>query len=147
MENTNGYRESANMLFAKAKADLAANMQQRNIGAVIWDNARTGFKFIPEIVHRSEKKDKTRVAEITGLYLYQGTIYLIEQDRSGVSVDTYYNPDTDVKPTVVTLSENRAQEDLGDPDAHKGFTTQGSLEEWLTIADCYFEALEERIEE
>lgn len=144
MKNTQGYRESAARLFAQAKSELADDMRQRGIGAIIWDNATTGFHYLPEIVHQATDRQKVRVAQITGIYLYNNSLYLIEEGRSKVSVDTYYDADKDVKPTVVTLSGQRAHEDLGNPEDHKGFTTQGSLEEWLTIADCYFEALEEQ---
>lgn len=41
----------------------------------------------------------------------------------------------------VFLTEDAAREQLGDPNAVKGYTTQGSAEEWAAIADCYFEAL------
>ena len=38
---------------------------------------------------------------------------------------------------------SHARREPGDPEKVKGYTTQGSLEEWLGIADCYFEALDE----
>ena len=143
MQDTHTYRQSAAELLDQAKKGLMENMAQRGIGAIIWDVASAGFHYIPEITHHSLEKDKTRVARITGLYVYEGTLYLIEEDRSGVSVDQFYDPNTEVKPTVVTLSEDKAQKELGNPLSTKGYTTQGSLEEWLAIADCYFEALAE----
>ncbi len=143
MENTKTYRNSVNQLLANAKQELAANMADRNIGAIIWNLQTAGFHYIPEIVHHSAQKDKTRVARITGLYACNGQLYLIEEDRSDVSVDEFYEPGVEVRPTVVTLTPAKAQEHLGDPDARKGFTQQGTLEEWLAIADCYFEALAE----
>ena len=58
-------------------------------------------------------------------------------------MDDFYDPDREVKPAVVTLTPDRAAKALGDPDREKGYTRQGTLEEWLAIADCYFEALAE----
>lgn len=143
MENTKNYSQAAGELLAKAKQDLIADMKSRGIGAIIWDVSTAGFQYIPEILHVSEDKNKTRVARITGLYRYDDTLYLIEEDRSGVSVDGFYNADNEVRPSVVTLTEDMARKDLGDPEAVKGYTTQGSVEEWLSIADCYFQALSE----
>lgn len=143
MTNTDSYRNSVAGLLANAKKELMENMVERNYGAIIWDLASAGFHYIPEIVHHSQEKDKTRVARITGLYAYNGQLYLIEEERSGVSVDEFYNPQTEVKPTVVTLTPDKAESELGNPESRKGFTQQGSLEEWLAIADCYFEALAE----
>ena len=143
MKDTDTYRSSVAKLLAEAKKELMADMADRNIGAIIWNVQTAGFHYIPEIVHHSPDKDKTRVARITGLYAYEGELYLIEEDRSGVSVDEFYDPSTEVKPTVVTLTPAKAAEHLGDPDSRKGFTLQGTLEEWLTVADCYFEALAE----
>ena len=60
-----------------------------------------------------------------------------------MSVDAFYNPGSEVRPTVVTLTPDKARIELGDPEGVEGFTLQGSLEEWLTVADCYFEALAE----
>lgn len=130
-------------LFMQAKESILNDMQARGLGAIIWDNARAGFHQIPEIVHVSAKDGKERVTRIQGLYVYDGDLYLIEEDRAHVSIDNYYNHDTEVKPTVVTLSKDMAQGSLGNPHNEKGFTDQGSLEEWTVIADCYFEALAE----
>lgn len=143
MQDTHTYRQSVARLLEQAKTDLMANMIQRGIGAIIWDVASAGFHYIPEIVHHSAQTDKTRVARITGLYHFQGQLYLIEEERSGVSVDQFYDHNTETKPTVVTLTDDKAAKELGDPRQVKGYTTQGSLEEWLAIADCYFEALAE----
>lgn len=143
MNDTHTYRDSVAKLLQNARIELLDNMKQRNIGAVIWNLQTAGFHYVPEIVHHSEDKDKTRVARITGLYAYADRLWLIEEERADVSVDDFYNPDTEVRPTVVTLTPDKAAESLGDPEARKGFTMQGSLEEWLTIADCYFEALAE----
>jgi len=143
MKDTRTYRDSAGKLLQNAKADLLADMESRNIGAIIWDLATAGFHYIPEIVHHSMEKDKTRVARIIGIYAYEGEPYLIEEGRSPISVDEFYNPDSEVKPTVVTLTPDKARIELGNPQGVKGFTLQGSLEEWLSVADCYFEALAE----
>lgn len=130
-------------LFTQAKESLLNDMQARGLGAIIWDISTAGFHQIPEIVHVSDKDGKERVARIQGLYAYDGDLYLIEEDRAHVSIDSFYNHDTEVKPTVVTLTKDMAKESLGDPLDEKGYTTQGSLEEWTVIADCYFEALAE----
>mgnify|MGYP000012079153 FL=1 len=130
-------------LFTQAKESLLNDMQARGLGAIIWDISTAGFHQIPEIVHVSAKDGKERVARIQGLYAYDGDLYLIEEDRAHVSIDSFYNHDTEVKPTVVTLTKDMAKESLGDPLDAKGYTTQGSLEEWTVIADCYFEALAE----
>lgn len=142
MENND---HSAHDLLAKAKDAIINDMTSRGIGAVIWNNASAGFHQIPEILHHSEKTPgKTRVARIMGLYHYEGVLYEIEEDRAPVKFDDFWNKDTEAEPTVVTLSEDIAVKDLGDPRDVKGYTVQGSLEEWVVIADCYFEALNER---
>ena len=129
-------------LFNQAKSDIIADMKGRGIGAVIWNNATAGFPYQPEILHHSLKDpSKTRVAEIMGIYRYEDTLYLIEENRAPVKFDDFWNRDTEAPPTVVTLSEDVARKDLGDPESVKGYTTQGSLEEWTAIADCYFRAL------
>lgn len=139
MENTQA-AEAA--LLAKAKQDLINDMKSREIGAIIWDNATAGFPYLPEILHHSKKDpEKTRVAQIMGMYHYDGVLYLIEEDRAPITFDDFWNPDTEAAPTVVTLTEDIARKDLGDPEAVKGYTTQGTLEEWTAIADCYFQAL------
>lgn len=139
MENN---AENNSKLLAKAKRDLIEDMKSRDIGAIIWNNATAGFPYIPEILHRSEKDpDKTRTAEIMGLFRYHDVLYLIEEDRAPIKFDDFWNADTEAAPTVVTLTEDIAGKDLGDPTEVKGYTTQGSLEEWTAIADCYFQAL------
>ena len=139
MENTQA-AEAA--LLAKAKQDLINDMKSREIGAIIWDNATAGFPYLPEILHHSKKDpEKTRVAQIMGMYRYDDVLYLIEEDRAPITFDDFWNPDTEAAPTVVTLTEDIALKELGDPEAVKGYTTQGTLEEWTAIADCYFQAL------
>ncbi|MDE6576880.1 MAG: hypothetical protein K2J82_08230 [Muribaculaceae bacterium] len=139
MENTQA-AEAA--LLAKAKQDLINDMKSREIGAIIWDNATAGFPYLPEILHHSKKDpEKTRVAQIMGMYRYDDVLYLIEEDRAPIKFDDFWNPDTEAAPTVVTLTEDIALKELGDPEAVKGYTTQGTLEEWTAIADCYFQAL------
>lgn len=139
MENT---QEAVAGLLAKAKKDLIADMKSREIGAIIWNLATAGFPNIPAILHHSKKDpEKTRVADIMGLYRYNDVLYLIEEDRAPIKFDDFWNQDTEAAPTVVTLTEDIARKDLGDPEAVKGYTTQGTLEEWMAIADCYFQAL------
>lgn len=138
MENT----KNEATLFADAKHALLEDMKSREIGAIIWNNATAGFPYLPEIVHHSTKDpEKTRVAQIMGLYRYNGVLYLIEEDRAPIKFNDFWNQDTEAAPTVVTLSEDIARKDLGDPEAVKGYTTQGTLEEWTAIADCYYQAL------
>lgn len=142
MDNNN--KETADALFAKAKSDIIADMDSRGIGAIIWNNATAGFDYLPEVVCHSKKDpEKTRVATIMGLYHYKGVLYLIEEERAPISFDDFWNQDIEAAPTVVTLTEDIAVKDLGDPESVKGYTTQGTLEEWTAIADCYFQALTE----
>ena len=141
MENTNKQSTAA---FADAKQAMLEDMKERGIGAVIWDNATAGFHFLPEVVCHSKKEPgKTRVAQVMGVYRYKDVLYLIEEDRAPIKFKDFWNPDTEAAPTVVTLTEDIAIKDLGDPEAVKGYTVQGTLEEWTAIADCYFEALAE----
>lgn len=131
-------------ILGRAEHDLAADMKQRGIGALIWDNSEAGFHYLPEIEIPSEKEDEEpKTVAVTGIYLYDGELYLIEEGKSGVSVDQYYDKNTEVKPVVVTLTPESAAEHLGDPRVRPGFTQDADLEEWLAIADCYFEALAE----
>lgn len=124
----------------KARKDLAADMEARGIGAIIWDNATAGFHYLPEIaVPENKKEDETLTIE--GLYLYEGKVYLIVEGKSTVSIDNLYDADTEVRPTVVTLGPSDAVRLIGNPKTHRGYITGGTTEEWLTIADCYFEAL------
>lgn len=134
--------QNADALLSKAKTDLDADMENRGIAAIIWNNAMTDFHFQPEILHTSSTDpSKTRVAVIIGIYDFNGELYLIEDGRAPIDPDDFYNSDTEQPPMVVTLTENSAREILGDPTKVKGYTTRGSLEEWTAIADCYFEAL------
>lgn len=141
METTNLNQAESQALFAKAKKAMADDMEARNIGAIIWDNSTAGFHQLPEIQLVSPENGKESVARITGLYRYNGDLYLMEEDKVNVSVDDFYNRDTEVKPTVVTLTEDMAEKSLGNPDEERGYTRQGTLEEWIVISDCYFEAL------
>lgn len=138
-------QQEVSALFAQAKNGIIADMKSRGIGAIIWNNATAGFHYIPEVVcHKKDDPSKTRVATVMGLYRYDDTLYLIEEDRAPVTFDDFWNPDTEAAPTVVTLTEDIARKDLGDPETVKGYTTQGTLEEWTAVADCYFEALAEK---
>ena len=76
-----------------------------------------------------------------GMYNFEGTLYLIEEDRTKIKFDDFWNHDTEAPPTVVTLSEDVAVKEFGDPKLTKGFTTLATLEEWTAVADCYFQAL------
>lgn len=128
-------------LFAKAKQDLIDDMKERNIGAILWDNATAGFEQLPEVDLGGEESAEPDVSRVMGLYRYNGMLYLIEEDKAHVDFNDFYDEETEIKPSVVTLTETVARKDLGDPTEEKGYTTEGSLEEWLVIADCYFEAL------
>ena len=54
MKKTQELAAQVSQLFASAKKELLANMEQKGIGAIIWDNATAGFHYIPEIIHRSD---------------------------------------------------------------------------------------------
>lgn len=140
------YRHEAGSpdLLAKAKADLAEDMKSRDLGAVIWDNATADFHYLPEITLPPGKDGEPRTARVMGIYRYGDELYLIEEDLAGVKMTDFYDKDSEVRPTVVTLSSDIAVKDLGDPEGRKGFTSyEGDLEEWLAIADCYYQALAE----
>ncbi|MCM1369189.1 MAG: hypothetical protein NC204_02325 [Candidatus Amulumruptor caecigallinarius] len=144
MQKDNG----VDALLENAKNKIAEDMAARDCGAIIWSIPAAGFHFIPEIdLYPQRKGDKQGVRRfverITGLYLYKGRLYAIEEEQAGVSVDQFYRPGIDVPPVVVTLSADKAKEVFGDPTEKSGFTTTGSLEEWTVVADCYFEALAE----
>ncbi|MDE7159580.1 MAG: hypothetical protein K2O24_01855 [Muribaculaceae bacterium] len=126
-------------LLDKAKKDMIADMESRQIGAILWDNATAGFHYIPVATLPSGK-----VVNITGLYHYGDDLYLVEEENPRADINNYYNHDTEVKPTVVCLSDTVARGDLGNPGEEDGFTLDASMEEWLAIADCYFEALAEK---
>lgn len=137
MENTSTNATVATLL-EKAKVQMAEDMKTREIGAIIWSLPAAGFHFMPEI-----KLPDGKVVRVTGLYHYNGELFAIEEDVAGVSVNQFYNKGIDVPPMVVTLSESKAGELFGNPEMRRGFTSGGNLDEWLTIADCYFEALRE----
>lgn len=142
MEKTEENIRAAQELLAKAKGDIAEDMKSRGIAAVIWDLSTASMQYIPEIMLRKPEEGKSgEVVRITGIYLYDDTLYLIEEDKAGVSVNEFYDRETEVKPSVVTLSEDVARENLGNPEGKAGYITSGSIEEWLTIANCYFQAL------
>lgn len=128
-------------LLKKAKTDIQANMEQRGIAAIVWDVEEAGFHYIPE-VSLSDDEENPEVERVTGLYSYKGELYLI-LESADVNLEEFYNPDTEVRPTVVTLSSDLASKYLGDPKDAKGYDPDGDLEEWLAVADCYFEALAE----
>lgn len=139
MENT----QDTAMLLEKAKQQMAEDMKARGIGAIIWSIPAAGFHYIPEILVKDPKTGKERTVRVTGLYRFGEELYAIEEDEARVSVDQYYERGIEVPPVVVTLTESKADEQLGKPTPEKGYTPEGSLEEWLAIADCYFEALKE----
>ncbi len=136
MENTNN---NVSALLAQAKENLKKNMQDRNMAAIIWDLASAGFHYIPSVT-----LDGGKVLRVTGLYISGDSLYLIDEECKRANIDNFYDPDTEVKPTVVCLTPNVASGDLGEPTEADGFTQAGSVEEWLVVADCYFEALNEK---
>ena len=127
---------------ANAKVDLMADMATRGIAAIIWDVEEAGFHYIPEVELPESTEQHPIVARVSGLYAYKNELYLI-LESADVKMDEFYNPDTEVRPTVVTLSSDLASRYLGDPEGKKGYDPYGDLEEWLAVADCYFEALAE----
>lgn len=131
--------EDARLLFEQAKADICADMKSRDIGAILWDNDRAGFHF-PPAVKLQYPDSKTSVWTIQGIYRIEDSIFLMS-DKTEVNVNKYYEPGIEEPPSVVTLTQSQALKQLGDPTEARGYTRQGSIQEWLTIADCYFEAL------
>ncbi|MBD5206187.1 MAG: hypothetical protein HDS12_02230 [Bacteroides sp.] len=129
-------------LLQQAKQKMADDMKVREIGAIVWNVAEAGFHYIPEIVVSDIEGDPKSV-RITGLYNYNGNLYAIEEGVADVDMERFYRRGVDVPPVVVTLSLDKANELLGDPENKPGFTTAGTLEEWVAVADCYFEALAE----
>lgn len=129
-------------LLGKAKADLRANMAERGIAAILWDVEEAGFHYIPEVSLPDSTEEDPKVARVAGLYSYKDELYLI-LETADIKLEEFYNPDTEVKPTVVTLSSDLASKYLGDPEKQDGYDPDGELEEWLAVADCYFEALAE----
>lgn len=136
MENTN---QTPSALLDQARENLKKNMIDRNMAAIIWDLASAGFHYIPSVTLENGK-----VVRITGLYVADNDLYLIDEECKRANIDNFYDPDTEVRPTVVCLTPNVAPGDLGNPSEEDGFTRAGSLEEWLVVADCYFEALNEK---
>ena len=128
---------------AKAKSDLMDNMKERGIAAIIWDLSEAGFPYLPEITLPDSDPEKPETARVTGLYSYDGKLYIIEEDVADINFADFYNPDNEVKPVIVSLTPDLASKYLGDPEKEKGYTLDGDLEEWLAIADCYFQALAE----
>lgn len=139
MENRN---ETADIL-SHAKQKMAEDMKAREIGAIIWSIPDAGFHFIPEIVVTNPADGSSRTVRVTGLYVYKDTLYAIEEDTPQADIANFYRHGIDVKPTVVTLTPDMAAEQLPEPDASPCYTTEGTLEEWTVVADCYFEALAE----
>lgn len=129
-----------------AKVDLMADMASRGIAAILWDVNEAGFHYIPEVELPDSTEEHRKVARVAGLYSYKNVLYLI-LESADVKMDEFYNPDTEVRPTVVTLSSDLAAKYLGDPKDEAGYDPDGDLEEWLAVADCYFEAIQEDEEE
>ena len=129
-------------LLGKAKADLRTNMAERGIAAILWDVNEAGFHYIPEVSLPDSTEEDPKVAKVPGLYSYGNDLYLI-LDTAEVNFNEFYDPDNEVRPTVVTLSSDLASKYLGDPKDDAGYDNSGDLEEWLAVADCYFEALAE----
>ena len=138
----NNTATASGKLFDQAISRLMEDMQVREIGAILWDNATAGFHYIPETTV-TDKKGEKKVIRVMGLYIFDNTLYLIEEGMAPVELTEFYTDGVEVPPTVVTLTEDSAMRHLGDPTKEKGFTTNASDEEWLAIADCYFEALAE----
>lgn len=135
MENTN---TNVSALLGQAKENLKKNMLDRNMAAIIWDLASAGFHYLPSVT-----LENGRVLRVSGLYVSDNELYLIDEDCKRANIDNFYDPDTEVRPTVVCLTPNVAPGDLGTPNETDGFTQSGSLEEWMVVANCYFEALNE----
>ena len=139
MENN---ANTAGMLFDEAIGRLIDDMKSREIGAILWDNATAGFHYIPETTVTG-KDGKETVIRVMGLYNFNDMLYLIEEGMAPVELTEFYTDGVEVPPTVVTLTEDSAYRHLGNPENEEGYTTHASHEEWLAIADCYFEAIAE----
>lgn len=138
MKNTT---QGATSLIDGARQQLIEDMKSRGFCAIIWDLRTIGFHYIPEIVLGTNREGDDIVKRIGGLYAYNGKLYAIEEGAPGSETKNYYNPATEVAPTVVTLTESVAAENLQNPEESKFYTLSGSDQEWLVIADSYFEAL------
>lgn len=138
-KNTNAVAD----LLAKAKTDLMKNMADREIAAIVWDVDEAGFHFIPEVELEDSTPEDPKTARVSGLYSFADKLYLILDGVADIDYNDFYNNDFEVRPTVVTLSRDLANKYLGNPEKENGYTTDGDLEEWLAVADCYFEALAE----
>lgn len=134
-----GSVSDADALFQQAKDDMAADMRAREIGAVLWDNAQAGFHYPPAVLVTDPQGEK-KTWVIHGVYRVEDRLYLIGPDAA-VGVENYYHRGIEEKPVVVTLTEEQALAELGRPEPGRGYTAQGTVQEWLTVADCYFEAL------
>lgn len=129
-------------LINEGKSQIIEDMKERGYGAILWNNSTAGFHFIPEIVVTDT--DRSRTMRIMGLYHCDGVLYAIEEGKAPVHLTDFYTEGVEVPPVVVTLTEDMARTELGIPSESRGYTTQGTPEEWLAIADCYFEALNEK---
>lgn len=141
MEDTT---KTTDVLLSEAKHHIIDDMQQKEIGAILWDNSRAGFHFIPEVAVGCGKEDDPSTTRIMGLYHFDGELYLLEEDKVPVHFTDFYTQGVEVPPVVVTLSEDMSRREFGDPLGEAGFFTGGTLEEWLAVTDCYFEAINEK---
>ena len=130
-------------LLGRAREDIMADMEHRGIGAVVWDVEDAGFHYLPEVSLPTDDPENPEVVGVTGIYACGGTLYLILEVKSGVSVDEFYDKENESRPAVVTLTPDKAVKSFGDPAGEEGFMSGGDLEQWLAVADCYFEALAE----
>ena len=77
-------------MFARAKESIAQDMEARNIGAIIWDNASANFHQIPEIELVCPSTGNTRTALgitlvcVTAYTLY--TLWLVYVLRADVAL-------------------------------------------------------------
>lgn len=132
---------AADALIKQAIGKLVEDMISRNIGAILWDNATAGFHYLPEVT--VSEKEGNKVIRAMGLYLYNNRLYIVEEGIAPVELTQFYTDGVEVPPTVVTLTEDSAIRNLGDPEGREGYITEATDEEWVAIADCYFEALAE----
>lgn len=141
MENTTT-TGSENRLLDNAKIQLGEDMSARGMGAIIWNLREAGFHYLPEVTVTG--KHGTKTLRVTGLRWENNTLYAIEEGVKKADISNFYTDGVDVPPVVVTLTPSVADVELGNPTRQEGYTTEGSTEEWLAIADCYFEALNEK---
>lgn len=140
MENTITGAQEAPIL-DNAMRQMAQDMEARGLGAIIWNLREAGFHYLPVVTIPGKKENRN--VRVTGLIREGDKLYAIEEGLKEAEITNFYTQGVDVPPVVVTLTPILAEEELPAPEGNSFYTREGSTEEWLAIADCYFEALNE----